>query len=170
MNLHDVTVTSFLKMLANVDAWLDKAEAHAKERGFEVDVLLASRLAPDQYPLLRQIQSMCDAAKGPVARLVGREPPVHADNEKTWAEARARVKTCEEYLKSVTRHDFQGAEARVIPLPFMPGKGSPSKPYVEELALPNFYFHASMTYAILRHNGVPLGKADFIGHMTLVDL
>lgn len=170
MNLYDVTVTSFLKMLANVDKWLDKAETHAKDRKFDVETLLVARLAPDQYALLRQIQSLCDAAKTPAARLAGKEPPIHVDNEKTWAEIRNRIKTCEEYLRNLTHADFKGAETRVIPLPFMPGKGAPAKPYVEELALPNFYFHASMTYGILRHNGVPLGKQDFIGGMTLVDI
>lgn len=169
MNYYDLTVSPFLKMLTNVDKWLDKTEAHAKERGFDVETLLASRLAPDQYPLLRQVQSMCDAAKSPAARLAGKEPPVHADTEKTWAEVRARVKTCSDYLRTLLPADFEAAAGIIVKLPFMPGKGAPAKAYLEELALPNFYFHASMTYAILRHNGVSLGKSDFIGSMTLVD-
>ncbi len=168
MNLYDLTVTSFLRTLANVDRWLDKAEAHAKDRGFSVDGLLASRLAPDQYPLLRQIQALCDAAKTPTARLAGKEPPSHPDTEKTWAEARARIKTCEACLRTLTPEDFAGADARIVKLPFAPGMGALAKPYVEELALPNFYFHVTMAYAILRHDGVALGKMDFIGPMTLV--
>lgn len=170
MNLYDLTVTTFLKTLANVDRWLDKAEAHAKERGYDVEVLLASRLSPDQYPLLRQIQAMCDAAKIPAARLIGKDPPTHPDTEKTWAEVRARIKTCETYLRTLGAKDFEGAEARVIKLPFVPGKGAPAKSYLEELVLPNFYFHVVTTYALLRHAGVVLGKLDFIGPMTLVDL
>ncbi len=168
MNLFDSTIQTFLRTLGNVDRWLDKAEAHAKERNYDPAVLLTLRLAPDQYALLRQIQSMCDAAKSPAARLAGKEPPVHPDTETTWAEARARITTCAAYVSTITANDLEGALDRTIPLPFIPGMGSPARAYVAELAMPNFFFHITMTYAILRHAGVPLGKVDFIGPMTLV--
>ncbi|HRG97025.1 MAG TPA: DUF1993 domain-containing protein [Polyangiaceae bacterium] len=170
MPLYEETVPQFSKVLQNLGRWLDKAEALAKAKGFDPDTLLTARLAPDQYPLLKQIQAACDAAKQPASRLAGKEPPVHPDTEKTWAEAKARIATCVAYLGTLTPADFEAAENRLITLPFLPGKGCRGGNYAREMALPNFYFHASMAYAILRHNGVDVGKIDFIGGMTLEDL
>lgn len=170
MSLYEETVPPFTKLLQNLGRWLDKAEVHAKARSFDPETLLTARLAPDQYPLLKQIQATCDAAKQPAARLTGKTPPVHPDTEKTWAEAKARVATCLAYLGTLTPADFEGAETRLIALPFLPGKGCRGGHYAREMALPNFYFHASMAYALLRHNGVDLGKTDYIGSVTLEDL
>ncbi len=170
MPLYEETVPQFVKLLENLGRWLDKAEAHAAAKAFDVETLLSARLAPDQYPLLKQIQASCDAAKQPAARLAGKEPPAHPDTEKTWAEARARLALCIAYLKTLTPADFDDAETRLIKLPFLPGKGCRGGHYAREMALPNFYFHVSMAYGILRHNGVAIGKYDFIGGMTLEDL
>lgn len=165
------TVTQMNKMLGNVEVWLDEAVAFAKTKNdFDPDVLVGLRLAPDQYTLLRQIQAACDAAKFCAARTAGKEPPKHPDDEKTLAEIRARLRAVREYLSSFVEADFEGADARPVPLGFMPGKGQSAADYVSELATPNFYFHVTTAYAILRQAGVNLGKRHFIGNLTLRDL
>ena len=169
MSLYEASVPQFAKMLENVGKWLDKSVEHAKAKKFEPNVLVNARLAPDQYPLARQIQSCCDSAKFTCARLTGKEAPKHPDTETTIDELRARVSTVVSYLKTFERKDFEGAETRKVLLPFMPGKAMLGADYLNEMALPNFYFHVTHTYAILRHNGVDLGKMDFIGSMALRD-
>ena len=169
MSLHDASVPQLKKMLGNLDQWLEAAVAHAQKKSFDPSVLLAARLAPDQYPLTRQIQSACDAAKLACARLTGKEAPKHPDTEQTVDELRARIRACVSYLDTFTAADFEGAATRLVDLSFMPGKALRGTDYLNELALPNFYFHATTAYAILRHNGVPLGKASFIGSLKLVD-
>jgi hypothetical protein len=169
MSLYDETIPQFIKMLRNLDKWLDKAVAHAQAKSFDPQVLVQSRLAPDQYALVRQIQAACDAAKTAAARLTGEEPPRHPDTEQTLEELRARIQTCLAYVESKKPEQFAGAEARPVALPFLPGKLILGADYAHELALPNFYFHLSMAYAILRHNGVNLGKTDFIGGLKLKD-
>ncbi len=170
MSLYDETIPQFTKMLQSLDRWLEKAVAHAAAKSFDPQVLLQSRLAPDQYALVRQIQAACDAAKTAAARLTGEEPPKHPDTEQTLDEIRTRIQTCLTYVQSKKPEQFAGAESKLVPLPFMPGKGILGADYVHELSLPNFYFHVSMAYAILRHNGVNLGKTDFIGSLNIKDL
>lgn len=170
MPLYDACVPQLSKMLSNLSNWLDEAEQVAKSKRFEPSVLLAARLAPDQYPLLRQIQASCDTAKFTLARLSGKTPPTHPDTEQTWEEIRARVAAVIEYLNTFEAKDFDGAEQRVIPLPFLPGKALKAGDYLNEMALPNFYFHLNIAYAILRHNGVPLGKTTYVGSLNLVDV
>lgn len=170
MSLYDQTIPQMNKMLSNFEAWLDLGAEYAKSKNFDVAVLLQSRLAPDQFPLLKQVQAACDQAKTAAARITGREPPKHPDTEVTFDELKARIATVKRYLAEFSAKDFEGAESRVIALPFMPGKGMTGSHYACEMALPNFYFHASMAYAILRHNGVDLGKRHFIGGLTLQDL
>ena len=169
MSLYEATVPQFKKMLGNLDKWLDAAVAHAKARSFDPSVLLNARLAPDQYALTRQIQAACDSAKGCAARLTGKTPPTHPDTEVTLEEIRARIKTVVAYLDSVPAADYAGAETRKIELPFAPGKWVGGTDYVYELTLPNFYFHITLAYEILRHNGVEIGKMAFIGSLTLHD-
>ena len=169
MSLYDETIPQFTKMLRNLDKWLDKAVAHAQAKSFDPQVLVQSRLAPDQYALVRQVQAACDAAKTAAARLTGEEPPKHPDTEQTLEEIRARIRTCITYLESKKPEQFAGADTRPVALPFIPGKLILGADYVHELSLPNFYFHLSMAYAILRHNGVDLGKTDFIGSLKLKD-
>jgi hypothetical protein len=160
-------------MLTNLDRWLGAAEEHAKTKKAEPDTLILARLALDQYPLVKQVQSACDSAKFAAARLTGKEAPAHPDDEKTYAEVRARVTKVTSYLDSFSEKDFEGAETRKVPLPFIPGgnKGALGADYLVYFAQPNFYFHLVHAYAILRHNGVNLGKMDFIGAMPpLIDL
>jgi hypothetical protein len=170
MTLYSQTVPQMSKMLSNLERWLDKAEAHATAKKFEVDTLLQARLAPDQYSLVRQVQSACDNVKFLAARLAAKEAPKHPDTETTMAELRARIATVKSYVAGFSEADFKGAETRLVPLSFMPGKGVTGDDYAAEMALPNFYFHLVHCYAILRHNGVDLGKMDYIGSMNLKDV
>jgi uncharacterized protein len=170
MSLHAQTIPQLAKMLQNLDRWLDKAEAYAKTKKFEPDTLLAARLAPDQYPLVRQVQSACDTAKFLGARLSGKEAPKHPDTEQTMAELHARIASARAFVESVSEADLKGAETRVVVLPFMPGKGLLGADYANEMALPNFYFHVTTAYAILRHNGVDVGKMDYIGSLNMRDV
>jgi hypothetical protein len=170
MTLYELTVPVFVKQLKIIDAWLDKTVAHAEELGIDADRFMDFRLAPDQFDLKRQIQASADAAKYTVARVTGTTPPSHPDTEKTVDELRARLATAVAFVESVTPEAFEGAEDRLVPLPFLPGKGSRGRNYVIEMQLPNFWFHVMTTYAILRHNGVAIGKRDFIGSLTLEDV
>ena len=162
MNLYDATVPIFTKHLTSADKWLDKAIAFAEAKKFDPEVLMVARLAPDQYPFLRQIQAGCDQAKYTVAKLAGKEPPAHPDTEKTIAELRARIRTVLDYLGTFTRDDFNGAEERKVSHTWMGGKWARGGDYLDHFALPNFHFHMTTAYAILRHNGLDLGKRDYI--------
>jgi hypothetical protein len=169
MSLYEASVPQLKKMLSNLDKWLDKAAVHAKEKSFDPNVYLTARLAPDQYPLVKQIQSCCDGAKFGAARLSGKEPPKHPDTEQTFDEIRARVRTVIAYLDTYKPADYAGVEDRLIALPFMEGKVMKPGDYLDEMVLPNFYFHIAHAYAILRHNGVNLGKMDYIGSLNVRD-
>ena len=157
------TISQYSRMLVNLDAWLEAGVAHAKSKGFEPDVLAQMRLAPDQFELIRQVQSACDAAKYAAAYLSGQKAPSHPDVEKTMIELRARTKVCRDYLAGFKAADFTGGEDRRVGPPWMGGATVKGEHYLMRLATPNFYFHVTTAYAILRHNGVQLGKADFIG-------
>lgn len=167
MSVYSSYLLPTIKMLRHVDVWLTKAEAHAAARGYDVNVLMSARLAPDQYAFGRQVQAACDAAKLGAARLTGKEPPVHADDESTVAELRARVDSVLAWLGALTPADFEGWADRPVRLGFAQGKVILGQDYLVEMAIPNFYFHACMVYAILRHNGVELGKRDYIGPLSL---
>jgi len=169
MPLYEATIPQLRKMLGNVDRWLVKASAFAAEKSMDEAMLLAERLAPDQFPLVKQVQAACDQAKTVAALLAGKEAPKHPDTEKTIEELRARIKTCRSYLETITAADFEGAESRPITLPFVPGKVITGANYLNEMALPNFYFHVTTAYAILRHKGLGLGKLDLIGRLTFAD-
>lgn len=163
------TIAQFAKMLDNLDRWLEAAAAFAAEKGFEVDVLAASRLAPDQFSLVQQVQSACDAAKFAAAYLSGQTAPSHPDTEKTIAELRERVRSCVAYVRSVPASSFAGAAERRVSPAWMQGKWVRGDEYFTGIAVPNFYFHVVTAYAILRHNGVALGKMDFIGGIDMKD-
>lgn len=169
MSLHDTCIPVFTRSLENLSRWLDKAEGFAKEKSFDVSVLLNARLAPDQYHFIRQVQATCDAAKFGGARLASKEPPKNPDTEQTIDELRARIRSTLDFLATLKPADFEGAEGRRVELPFMPGKVITGHNYLSELSLPNFFFHLTTAYSILRHNGVALGKTDFIGGLTLGD-
>jgi hypothetical protein len=168
MNLIDF-VPQYSKMLQNIDRWLEKAIEHATAKKFDVETLLQARLAPDQFALDRQIQSACDSAKFSAAYLSGKEAPAHPDTEKTIAELRARIQSCRAYLETIQPSDLAGGEARKVSAKWMQGKWISGEQHLVQMALPNFYFHVTTAYAILRHNGVDLGKKDFMGNVPLND-
>jgi len=154
------------KTLGQLSTWLDKAEAFAKEKSFDANLFLNFRLAPDQLGFAKQVQIACDTAKHGASRLTGKEAPSHADNEQTLAELRARVASVISYLDSYSEKDFEGASTRSVTQPRWEGKVMTGKDYFFEHVQPNFYFHATHTYAILRHNGVALGKKDYLGALS----
>jgi len=155
------------KMLKNLDGWIVKATEHAKTKKFEVDTLVQARLAPDQYPLVKQVQSACDAAKFTAAYLSGKEAPAHPDTETTIAELRERIQKCASFLETVTAKDLEGADERKVAPKWLQGKWMRGDQYLVQAGLPNFYFHVTVAYQILRHNGVDLGKMDFLGSMPI---
>lgn len=155
------------KTLGQLDKWLDAAAAHAQAKSFDAKVFLDLRLAPDQRPLSFQIQTACDTVKLAAARLSGKQAPAHSDAEQSLAELQARVRSVIEHLGTYSAKDFEGAATRVITQPRWEGKVMSGADYFVEHALPNFFFHTSHTYAILRHNGVHLGKRDFLGPLSL---
>lgn len=165
MNLYDATIPVLTKMLHNVEAWLDRAVAHAEQKKFDPELYTQLRLAPDMYSLTGQIQAMCDTAKYAAAKMTGKEAPSHPDTEKTLAELRARLATCISYLESFTREEFVGCEDRNVAHEWMRGQSMRAGDYLDHFALPNFYFHLTTAYAILRHNGVDLGKVVFLGRL-----
>ena len=165
--LYDITVTQYSKMLDNLSRILDKAAQYAETKKFNIDVLLNSRLAPDQFNLIRQVQITCDTAKFGAARICGKEAPSHPDTETTLAELQARIKTVQDYLASFKPEDFVGAEARHVSQPRWEGKYLTGTEFVIQHSLPNIYFHITTAYSILRHNGVDVGKKDFLGNMPL---
>lgn len=165
--LYDITVTQYSKMLDNLSRILDKAAMYAEAKKFNIDVLLNSRLAPDQFNLIRQVQITCDTAKFGAARICGKEAPSHPDTETTLTELQARIKTVQDYLASFKPEDFVGAEARHVSQPRWEGKYLTGTEFVFQHSLPNIYFHITTAYSILRHNGVDVGKKDFLGNMPL---
>ena len=154
------------KQLGQLDKWLESAEKFAKDKSFDPALFLGFRLAPDQFAFGRQVQATCDVAKLSIARLAGKEAPKHEDNEKTLDELRARVKSVIAYLDGFTAKDFDQAATRVITQPRWEGKTMSGANYFLQHGLPNFFFHLTTTYAILRHNGVDVGKRDFLGALT----
>jgi hypothetical protein len=155
------------KMLGQLDTWLVKATDYAQKKPFDANTLLVFRLAPDQFPFVRQVQISCDHAKFAPARLTGKEAPTHPDDEQSIDALRARIRSVRAWLDSFDAGSFEGAAKRVITLPRWEGKGLTGEDYLLEYAQPNFYFHVTHAYAILRHNGIDLGKKDYVGPMSL---
>jgi hypothetical protein len=155
------------KVLGQMSTWLDAAEAHAKDKSFDPNAFLSFRLAPDQFAFARQVQIACDTTKLGASRLAGKDAPSQPDTEATVEELRARLKTAVAYLAGFTAKDFEGAATRVISTPRWEGKVMTGSDYFLEHVTPNFFFHVSHAYAILRHNGVNVGKRDFLGPLTL---
>ena len=164
LSMYDASAPCVVRMLENLSAILAKTETQAAERKFDPAVLLASRLYPDMFPLVRQVQIACDNAKGPVARLAGMEPPRHEDGEQTFADLQARIAKTLDFIATVPREAIDGSEERPIVLK-VGGKERhyTGLRYLLDFALPNFYFHMTTAYAILRHNGIALGKGDYLG-------
>ncbi|HEV2284808.1 MAG TPA: DUF1993 domain-containing protein [Steroidobacteraceae bacterium] len=165
ISVHAMSVDVFAHALGNLSALLEKAVANAKERKFEPAVLLGARLAPDMFPLTRQVQIACDLAKNSVARLAAQEPPRFPDTEASFEELHARIARTVDYLRGVPASALEGAETRDIKVTAgdrtLEFKGLE---FLERWAIPNVFFHITTAYAILRHNGVDIGKRDFLGN------
>lgn len=163
--LYEITIPQFTKMLNNLNKIIDKAAVNAESRKIDMTVLLNSRLAPDQFNFIRQIQIACDTAKLCASRLSGKEAPVHEDKEQTLAEVKARIESVVSYLATFKAEDFNGAEERKISQPRWEGKYLTGYEFALQHAIPNLYFHITTAYSILRHNGVDIGKKDYLGEM-----
>jgi len=163
--LYELTVPQFIKTLNQMKTWFDKAQAHAEAKKFDVQVLTQTRLVPDQFPLIRQVQIACDTAKLCAARLTGKNAPVHEDKEVTFDDLRTRIDSVVTYLKTFSAKDFVDAEGRRVTQPRWEGKYMLGFEFLTQHTLPNFYFHTTTAYAILRHCGVEVGKRDFLGEM-----
>ena len=168
ISLYDITVEAFTPMLRTLSTLLDKGAEHAKAKGFDPAVLVNARLAPDMFPLSRQVQIACDQAKNAAARLRGQEPPVFPDDETTIDQLRARIERTLEYMATAKAAEFEGGEDRDIVMPLrgdmvleVKGLG-----FARDWTIPHFYFHVVTAYDILRHNGVELGKRDYLGHVA----
>ncbi|GAB3668107.1 DUF1993 domain-containing protein [Ramlibacter alkalitolerans] len=164
MSMYAASIPVFQHMLRNLAFILEKGEANAQARGFDPAALTTYRLAPDMLPFTRQVLIACDAAKLCAARISGVEAPKFEDNEATFADLRARVQKTLAYLETVPASAIDGSEDRQITIPVGREKTRTmsAQAYLTTWALPNFFFHITMTYAILRHNGVDLGKADYL--------
>jgi uncharacterized protein len=164
ISMYDTLVPTANRMLGNLSTFLDKAEAFATAKKIDAAVLLNSRLAPDMLPLTRQVQIASDMVKGAAARLSGTEVPKFEDNETTIAELKARIAKTLAFVNGVDAAKFGGSEDRDVTLQTRTGdRHFKGLNYLRDYVLPNVYFHTTVTYAILRHNGVELGKNDFIG-------
>lgn len=164
LSLYQASVPQFVRMFGNLSAILDKAAAYADARKIDPGVLLNARLAPDMHPLTRQVQIASDAAKGCVARLAGVDVPSFADTESSFAELQARITKTLDFIKTLTPEQVASGEGREITLK-VPGSELKfsGQDYLLHFVLPNFYFHITTAYAILRHNGLEVGKMDFLG-------
>ena len=164
MSIYDATIPVFEQLLSSLSAIIDKAKDHAEGRKIDPAALTSARLRPDMFPLIKQVQVACDWAKNASSRLVGVEPPRFEDNETTFDELKARIAKTLDYLHSLKRQDVEASADRMVIFPMrndkMKMKGSD---YAFHLALPNFYFHVTTAYGILRHSGVEIGKRDFVG-------
>lgn len=164
ISMYDACVPPGIRMMTNLAAVLEKAAAHAEAKKIDPEVLVNARLYPDMFSLVRQVQIASDSAKGGAARLAGLEPPSYEDNEKTLPELIARAKKTVTYLETLKPAQFEGSEDRTINWKTRTTERTmQGQPYLVHHVLPNLYFHVTTAYSILRHNGVELGKMDFLG-------
>ncbi len=164
LSIYDLSIPALVRGLNNLSALLDKAAAYAEAKKFDPAVLVQSRLFPDMHPLARQVQIACDTAKGAAARLAGIDPPAHADTEVSIADLKARIAKTLDFVNSIKAEQLRGAESRAIELktPRVTLQFT-GLSYLSGFVLPNLNFHISMVYALLRHNGVEIGKMDYLG-------
>ncbi len=167
ISVYTIAIETFTPMLRSLSNVLDKGAQHAIARNFDSAVLVNARLAPNMFPLVKQVQIACDHAKNSAARLMGQEPPRFEDNEQTLDELKARIAKTLDYLQSAHAAAFEGAEDRDIRIPLPNNLVLEMKglQFLRDWALPHFYFHVVTAYDILRHNGVDLGKRDYLSHV-----
>jgi uncharacterized protein len=164
-SMYQSSVPVFVHALNNLAAILEKGAAHAEAKKIDPAVLVGARLFPDMFPFARQVQIACGSAKDGAARLAGVEPPAHEDNEKTFAELIARVKKTVDYLQTLAAAQIDGSEDKTITWQTRStSRSMQGLPYLHKHVLPNVYFHVTTAYNILRHNGVEIGKKDFLGN------
>ncbi|EQA69595.1 DUF1993 domain-containing protein [Leptospira noguchii] len=163
--LFEITIQQFSKMLRQLKLLLEKGAIYSETKKFDVEVLLNSRLAPDQFHFIRQIQIACDTAKLGVSRLTGKDAPKHEDQEKTLLELQTRIDSTLDYLSTFTEKDFSESNDRKVFNPRWEGKYLTGKEFAIQHLIPNFYFHITAAYSILRHNGVDIGKKNYLGEM-----
>lgn len=165
LTMYQASIPVFIRMLGNLSTILDKAAAHAEAGEIDQAVFINARLAPDMYPFSRQIQIATDMVKGCAARLAGIEVPGYEDNETTFSDLQARIAKTTAFLQSVSAEQINGSEEREVMLKLRDREiHFLGQPYLLNFVLPNFYFHITVAYSILRHNGVEIGKMDFIGN------
>jgi uncharacterized protein len=168
--MYYLAIRQFARTLKNLDAVLNKTEEHALARGFDVNNLVNARLAPDMLPFVAQVRIACDNAKSGAASLAQKPAPKHDDNETTFEEIHARIAKCLSFIDSLGEADFAKTTAdTVVPLAYPAGKALRAEEYLFGRQIPNFYFHVVTAYDILRQGGVPLGKADYLGELDLID-
>ena len=165
-----LAVRQMMRSLRVLDSILDKAAKHAEARKFDVNNFCSARLFPDMLPFLAQVRIACDIAKATAANLSGKDVPRHEDNETTFADLRARIAKCVGVLETFTADDFARTKATtMVRLPNKPGKAIAADEYLFARQIPNFYFHVTTAYDLLRHGGVDIGKNDFYGPLDFVD-
>lgn len=164
---YTLTIPVFTKLLTQADVLLAKAEAYVADKGISESEILEARLAPDMFPFVKQVQVVCDNAKGAAARLTGVENPKMEDTEKTFAELRARVQKTLAFVKTFTPEQFAHAAEQKPTLPYFKDMHFTGEGYLVDYAIPNFYFHYTTMYDILRMKGLQIGKADFVGSLPL---
>jgi hypothetical protein len=167
ISMYSASVPILVRALGSLQSWFEKAEAHAQAKKFDTQVLLAARLAPDMLPFTKQVQIACDSAKFGVARLSGVEAPKFDDNEASLADLRGRIAKTLDYIRSVPAARIDGTEDKDVVVPRRDGSMTlKGEFYLKHYVLPNVFFHVTTAYALLRHNGVEIGKGDFLGALS----
>jgi hypothetical protein len=170
MDIYPV-IKQFARTLRNLDAVIEKATKYAEARKFDVNNFISARLFPDMLPFVAQVRIACDHAKSVAAVLSGKEAPKHEDNETTVADLRGRIAKCLAYLETFTEADFAAMKPdTIIKLPNRPNKAMPAAEYLYARQIPNFFFHATTAYDLLRHGGVDVGKSDYLGRLDIRDV
>ncbi len=166
ITVFETTVPQFMLTLNALKNILSKSKTWAEPKKIEMETFFQTRLAPDMLPLGKQIQIACDVAKGAASRLTGVTAPIFEDTEKSFDDYMNRIQKTMAFLEGFKPEQFNGYETKTVEFPWMPGKTLNGKDFLVQHAMPNFYFHSSMAYAIFRANGVDLGKADFLGNQN----
>lgn len=170
MNVYFTAIQQFSKTLKNLDAILEKATQYAEHKKFDVNNFCTARLSPDMFTFVKQIQVACDVAKGAVASFTGKESPKHEDVEKTIPECRERIRKVVAFLESTTENDYSHLQPKTVcKIAFPAGKAMHAEECLFSRVIPNFYFHVSMAYALLRQGGVDIGKMDYLGKVNVFD-